>query len=105
MGRVGLLLTMGVLAVGCIGFELKSTRPREPAVFSAPAEDGSRYVSVEGGAMSNERSLARRWKAAAADACEGDYLVLSDAAYARRSLGVVQQRVHEGYVSCVAPVE
>ena len=92
-----------VLSSGCMTLEVATSPSRSS--FSAAAEDGSRYVSAEGGAMSSPRAVERRWRAAAQDACEGDYIVLSDAAFERRSLGVVQQRVHEGYVSCVAPVE
>lgn len=96
-----LAAVFGAASPGCVGLQLGSSKANDNA-FSVPAEDGSRYVSVEGGALSTRQTIARRWKTAAYDACDGDYVVLSDAAFERRRLGVVERRIHEGFVSCVA---
>lgn len=71
--------------------------------FSAPTEDGARYVSVEGGLGSTSKALRRRWTRAAEHACDGEYIVLSGAGFARRRNGIVERRIHEGYVRCVTP--
>jgi hypothetical protein len=98
------VLASALVSAGCASLEL-SSKGSDGASFSAPAEDGSRYVSVEGGAWSTEKKIARRWEAAAQDACDGDYIVLSDASFTRRDREGVERRLHEGFVRCVAPAE
>jgi hypothetical protein len=94
-----------LLLPACLSLQLQSSTRSDDASFTAPVEDGSRYVSVEGGALSSEESLVRRWKTAADKACDGDYMVLSDASFERRDRGSVKRRVHEGFVRCLAPIE
>jgi hypothetical protein len=98
------LLPLVLLAPACVSLQLQS-KDSDGTSFSAPTEDGSRYVSVQGGAASTEKSTARRWKKVAEDACRGDYIVLSDASFERRDRGGAKRRVHEGFVRCVESAE
>src|SRR5688500_3669229 len=88
------------LLVGCLSLDL---RPKEQATepIVAASEDGSQYVRVDGGVLTTRDGLLREWKRAAEKACDGDYMVLSDAAFERKKAGVVVSRSHEGYVRCI----
>ena len=94
---------VALLLIGC-SFRPSLTvrrdeKPEEPLV--AASEDGSQYVRVEGGVLSTADGMLRDWKRAAERACDGDYMVLSDAAFERKKAGVVVARSHEGYVRCI----
>lgn len=92
-----------LVADGCVGLQLRRSERTgdDDDTFTAATEDGARYVKVEGGMLSTRQALARRWQTAARRSCDGDYVVLSDAGFERRRLGVVEHRTHEGYVRCV----
>jgi hypothetical protein len=94
-----------VLLLGCsVRPSLTVGRTDKPAAHvEANAEDGSKYVRVEGGMLSSRDGLSRQWKGAAKRACDGEYQVLSDAGFERRKAGVVVARTHEGYVRCILP--
>ncbi len=94
---------VALLLIGCsVRPSLTIRRDEKPEnTVVAASEDGSQYVRVEGGVLSTSDGLVRAWKRAAERACDGEYMVLSDAAFERRKAGVVVGRSHEGYVRCL----
>jgi hypothetical protein len=74
-----------------------------PRAIAVPTEDGAVYVSVDGPARATPRVLARMFKGKAADACKGDYMVLSESTSERSQGGRRAGRRHEGFVRCVSP--
>ncbi|MBV1862702.1 MAG: hypothetical protein KUG77_30045 [Nannocystaceae bacterium] len=80
-----------------------SQAPAEPesVVVTPPAEDGTRYVAVQGDGMSSPQVLARQWKREAKKACEGDYVLINDEPGQTRRRGMVTARMHEGFVRCM----
>jgi hypothetical protein len=80
-----------------------SRAPVEPEsiVVTPPAEDGTRYVAVQGDGMSSPQVLARQWKREAKKACEGDYMLINDEPGQTRRAGLVTARMHEGFVRCM----
>ena len=92
-----------VFLLGCSVRPSLSVSDKPKEAVEASAEDGSKYVRVEGGALSSRDQLARQWKGAAKRACDGEYMVLSDAGFERRKAGIVVARTHEGYVRCIIP--
>ncbi len=77
--------------------------PAEPesVVVTPPAEDGTRYVAVQGDGLSSPQVLARQWKREAKRACEGDYVLINDEPGHTRRGGLVTQRMHEGFIRCM----
>ena len=96
-------LLVALVLAGCsMRPSLTLRREEKPAdTIVAASEDGSHYVRVEGGVLSSGAGLLREWKRAAEKTCEGEYMVLSDAAFERKKAGVVVSRSHEGYVRCI----
>lgn len=84
---------------------LATAIPSESTMVSPPGEDGTRYLSVEGGPLASPRALHTRWKATARRVCGGEYQELSAASLTRRQGGVTRARIHEGYVRCLLPDE
>lgn len=80
-----------------------SRAPAEPesVVVTPPAEDGTRYVAVQGDGMSSPVVLARQWKREAKKACEGDYVLINDEPGQTRRQGLVTARMHEGFIRCM----
>lgn len=80
-----------------------SRTPAEPesVIVTPPAEDGTRYVAVQGDGMSSPQVLARQWKREAKKACEGDYVPINDAPGQTRRSGLVTARMHEGFIRCM----
>lgn len=94
-----------VALTGCISITLRP-QSSEPVVEVSPrAEDGTRYLSVHAPRRMAPQTLQRRWSRAATEACEGDYLLLSETQFEQRTAGVVSGRTHEGYVRCILPGE
>jgi hypothetical protein len=82
----------------------QAVKPKDPTqVAAVPTGDGAQYVSVITEASSPAVSVRNRWRREALQACQGDYLVLSENASVRRSGGRSASRMHEGYVQCVSP--
>ena len=95
-----------VAVTGCVSVSVGRPQATEPIVEVSPrAEDGTRYLSVHAPRRMAPQTLARRWDRAATEACEGDYLLLSETQFEQRTAGVVSGRTHEGYVRCVLPGE
>lgn len=80
-----------------------SRAPAEPesVVVTPPAEDGTRYVAVQGDGMASPNVLARQWKREAKKACEGDYVLINDEPGQTRRRGLVTARMHEGFIRCM----
>jgi len=98
-----LLLTLTLLG-GCAALPLLRHVPKGDQTTISPAdEDGTRYISVEGGPLSSARSLHTRWKNTARQACEGDYQLISESGSARRHNGIIRSRTHEGFIQCLLP--
>jgi len=80
------------------------TRSQEDEVeVSPPGEDGTRYVAIRSGRQTAPRMLERKWTKLASEACQGDYMLMSDGASEQTRAGVVVARVHEGFVRCLLP--
>ena len=90
---------------GCVSVSVGRRPPEAQVEVSPRAEDGTRYLSVQAPRRMHPQTLARKWKRAATDACEGDYLLLSETQFEQRAGGIVTGRTHEGYVRCVLPGE
>lgn len=77
--------------------------PAEPesVVVTPPAEDGTRYVAVQGDGMSSPQVLARQWKREAKKVCDGDYVLINDEPGHTRRRGMVTARMHEGFIRCM----
>jgi hypothetical protein len=77
--------------------------PAEPesVVVTPPAEDGTRYIAVQGDGMTPPQVLARQWKREAKRACDGDYVLINDEPGHTNRRGIVTQRLHEGFVRCM----
>lgn len=80
-----------------------SRAPAEPesVTVTPPAEDGTRYVAVQGDGMSSPQVLARQWKREAKKACEGEYVLINDEPGQTRRSGLVTARMHEGFIRCM----
>lgn len=74
-----------------------------PQALAAPVEDGSVYVLAEGGPLSSKSRLRSLWKRKASQACEGDYMVMSERDSQSRRGGVIGGRSYEGFVRCISP--
>lgn len=81
----------------------EALRPREDAVAVVPTGDGAQYVSITSESGATPAMLGKRWRRVAQEACDGDYLVLSENGTARQAGGRVAGRTHEGFVRCVSP--
>lgn len=71
-------------------------------VAAVPTGDGAQYVSVTS-EQEAPGSLRHHWRKAAGRACDGDYLVLSEAPSRRSTAGQPSGRTYEGFVRCVSP--
>ncbi len=102
--RPGLLGLVGLLLPACAAIPVLQHLARpERTTVSPPGEDGTRYLAVEGGPLASARTLKARWRSTAHKVCGGEYQPLFEGSSERRQAGVVQARVHEGYVQCVLP--
>ena len=91
---------------GCVTVTLSRTPPADDSVtVSPPGEDGARYVGVRSGRSTGAVALKRRWTKTATQACEGEFIAVSDGASETRRAGVVVARMHEGFVRCLLPSE
>ncbi len=78
-------------------------KPAEPdgVTVTPPAEDGTRYVAVQGGPITSPNTLKRQWQREAQRTCQGDYMLIADEPGQTRRRGLVVQRMHEGFVRCL----
>lgn len=93
------LLALSLALTGCT----IQRAPAEPesVVVTPPAEDGTRYIAVQGDGTTSPQMLARQWKREAKRACDGDYVLINDEPGQTRRRGLVTQRLHEGFVRCM----
>ena len=95
------LVALILLALGSCTIQRATPAEPENVTVTPPAEDGTRYIAVQGDGMTPPQTLARQWKRAAKKACDGDYVVINDEPGAKRRSGVVTERMHEGFVRCM----
>lgn len=74
-------------------------------VATMPTEDGARYVMVSSDETTPAGTLRLRWKRLAHQACEGEYLVISESLAEAQRDGLTAQRTYEGFVRCALDPE
>ncbi|MEM7152883.1 MAG: hypothetical protein AAF799_08570 [Myxococcota bacterium] len=102
---VGLLSASGGCAAAPAIPLLQHVAQPDKTIVSPPGEDGTRYLSVEGGPLITPRRLQARWNATARKVCEGDFQPLSGDTVTRTANGVTKARIHEGFFQCILPGE
>lgn len=106
--RLALVLVAGATA-GCSPAALapllaRAASPNDATqVAAVPTGDGAQYVWVITEGNPAPTSVRHRWRREALQACDGDYVVLSENAAIRSSGGKTAGRMHEGFVRCVSP--
>lgn len=109
--RPGLILASLALVsigVGChpalVPLLAQAASPKDKTqVAAVPTGDGAQYVSVITEASSLPKMVRNRWRRECLQACDGDYLVLSENAAVRNAGGRTASRMHEGFIRCVSP--
>lgn len=101
-----LAILVAISASGCISVSLQRKPTADDSIeVSPPGEDGTRYVAVRSGRRTRADALERKWTRVATQACEGDYVLMSDGSSEQRRAGVLTSRTHEGFVRCLMPAQ